>query len=109
MRYAPSFVVNTTIFFLESSVKKRGKKIEEPAIRQEAKKRGKKLQFSPEVVKVPSKLVTRSATKNMPIIHTSQALNEAPEEITKINLPDDKDNLIIELQEQLNKTHFVIA
>jgi hypothetical protein len=109
MRDTPSSVENTTTFVPESYVKKREKEIEEPAVSQQAKKKGKKLQFSPEVVKVPSKPVTRSATKRMPAMHTSQAPNEAPEAFTEIYLPDDKDNLIIELQEQLKKAHFFIA
>jgi len=63
------------------------------------------------VVKVPSKPVTRSAAKRMPSMHTSQAPDEAPEAFTETDLPDYKDSLslIIELQEQLKKAHFVIA
>jgi hypothetical protein len=47
----------------------------------------------------------------MSSMHTSQAPNEAPEAFTETDLPDDKDSLslIIELQEQLKKAHFVIA
>jgi hypothetical protein len=58
----------------------------------------KNLQFSPEVVIVPSKLVTRSTTKRIPTMHTSQELDEYPEAFTKTNLPNEKDSLIIELQ-----------
>ena len=34
---------------------------------------------------------------------------EDPKAFTETDCPDDKDSLIIELQEQLNKSHFVIA
>jgi hypothetical protein len=60
--------------------------------------KGKNLQFSPEVVIVPSKLVTRSTTKRMHAMHTSQELDEYPDAFTKIDLPNEKDSLIIELQ-----------
>ena len=42
-------------------------------------------------------------------MHTSQELDEYPEAFTKTNLPNEKDSLIIELQVQLKKAHFVIA
>ena len=61
------------------------------------------------MVKVPSKPVTRSVEKRMPAMHTSQAPDEDPKAFTKTNFPNDKDSLIIELQEQLKKSHFVIT
>jgi hypothetical protein len=45
----------------------------------------------------------------MPAMHTSQAPEEDPKSFTETNCPSDKDNLIIELQEQLRKSHFFIA
>jgi hypothetical protein len=42
-------------------------------------------------------------------MHTSQAPNEVPEAFIEITFHDDKENLIIELQEQLKKAHFVIT
>jgi hypothetical protein len=90
MRDTPSSVENTTTSVPESSVKKRAKETEETVVSQQAKKKGKKLQFSPEVVKVPSKPVTRSTTKRMPAMHTSQAPDEDPEAFTETDLPNDK-------------------
>jgi hypothetical protein len=109
MRDTPSSVENTTTYVPEISVKKREKETEEPVVSQQAKKKGKKLQFSPEEVTTPSKPVTRSTTKRMSSMHTSQAPEEDPKSFTETDFPNDKDNLIIELQEQLKKSHFVIA
>jgi hypothetical protein len=97
MRDTPSSVANTTTYVHQSFVKKREKETEEPAVSQQAKKKGKKLQFSPEEVTTPSKPVTRSATKRMPTMHSSQAPEEDPKAFTETDYPSDKDNLIIEL------------
>jgi hypothetical protein len=45
----------------------------------------------------------------MPAMHPSQAPKEDPKTFKKIDCPSYKDNLIIELQEQLRKSHFGIA
>jgi hypothetical protein len=95
MRDTPSYVSNTTTFFLDISVKNRAK---ETTVSQKAKKKGEKLQFSPDMVIVPRKLFTRSTTKRMNAIHTSQVLDEYLKAFTKTYLPNDKDNLIIDLQ-----------
>jgi hypothetical protein len=109
MRDTPPCVEKTTTYVPESSIKNRAKEIKEPAVSQQAKKKGKKLKFSPEVVKIPSKPLTTSIEKGMYAMHTSQEPSEAPEAFTETSLVDDKDNFINELQEQLKKAHFVIA
>jgi hypothetical protein len=70
MRDTPPSIEKTTTYVPEISIKKREMEIEETVVSQQAKKKGKKLQFSLEVVKVPSKLVTRSAKKMMHVMHT---------------------------------------
>jgi hypothetical protein len=82
---------------------------EEPAVSQQVKKKGKKLQFSPEEVTTPRKPVTRPAAKRMPSMHTSQEPKEDPKSFIEAYFPNEKDNLIIELQEKLKKSHFFIA
>jgi hypothetical protein len=82
MRDTPSSVENTTTSFYEIFVKKREKETEEPTISQQAKKKGKKLPFSPEEVTTPRKPITRSTTKRMPTMHTSQAPEEDPKAST---------------------------
>jgi hypothetical protein len=109
LRNAPSSVERTATSIPESFVKKREKETEDPVASQQAKKKGKKLQFSPEVTEAPRKPLTKSATKRMHVIHTSQEISETPETFIQPTLSDDRDTSIIELQEQLKKAHFVIA
>jgi hypothetical protein len=45
----------------------------------------------------------------MPAMHTSQAHDEALEAFAKKCITNEKYSLIIELEEQLKKAHFVIA
>jgi hypothetical protein len=45
----------------------------------------------------------------MPSMHSSQVPEEEPKAIIEVYYPSDKDNLIIELQEQLKKAHFLIS
>jgi hypothetical protein len=108
-RNTPSSVERTATSIPESYVKKRGGETEEPVASQQAKKKGKKLQFSPEVIEAPSKPHTKSATKRIHVVHTTQETSETPENFIQPILSDDKDTSIIELQEQLKKAHFVIA
>jgi hypothetical protein len=109
MRDTPSLVENTTTSVHQCSVKKREKETDEPTISEQAKKKGKKIQFSPEEVISPSKPVTRLVAKEIPTMHSSQKHEEDPKAFIEEDYPSDKDNLIIELQEQLRKSHIVIV
>jgi hypothetical protein len=55
--------------------------------------------FSQEKVTAPKKLATRSTTKRMHAMNSSQAPKDNPNAFTEENFPSDKDNLIIDLQE----------
>jgi hypothetical protein len=83
MRDTPSSAEKTTTFVPDISVKKGEKEIEEPVVSQQDKKKGKKLQFPPEVVNIPNKPLNRSAEKRTPAMHTSQTPNEVPEAFTE--------------------------
>ena len=99
LRNAPSSAERTATTILESSVKKRVKETEEAVASQQVKKKGKKLQFSPEVTKAPRKPINKFAAKRMLVIHTSQEISETPKTFIQPTLSDDRDTSIIELQE----------
>ena len=61
------------------------------------------------MTKAPRKPLTKSATKRMLVIHTSQEISETLETFIQATLSKDRDTSIIELQEQLKKDHFVLA
>jgi hypothetical protein len=109
MTYTPSSVAKTTTYVHQIFVKKMEKENEEPIVSQQAKKKGKKLQFSLEEVTTPSKLITRSTAKRMPSMHSSEEPEEDLKAFTEADYLSDKDNLIIELEEQLRKSYFFIT
>jgi hypothetical protein len=109
LRNAPSLEERIETSIPESSVKKRVKEIEDPVASQQDKKNGKKLQFSPEVTEAPRKPLTKYATERMLVIHPSHKISEISETFIQQTLSDDRDTLIVELQEQLKKDHFVIS
>jgi hypothetical protein len=61
------------------------------------------------VIEAPSKPHTKYATKRTHVVHTNQETNKIPKNFIQPILSYDKDNSIIELQEQLKKAHFFIA
>jgi hypothetical protein len=71
LRNSPSSVERTATSIPDIYVKKSVKYTEEPIECQHDKKKGNKLQFSPEVTEVPRKPLTKYATKRMIVIHTS--------------------------------------
>lgn len=73
------------------------------------KKKGKKFNFSLEVVKVPKNSLTKSTTKKFLLEQTFEQPSEPLDAIPKNIVPSDKDKDILELQEQLKKSHLVIA
>jgi hypothetical protein len=60
------------------------------------------------VIGAPSKPLTKSATKRILVVHTTQETIKTPEKFIQSILSDDKDASIIELREHLKKAHFVI-
>ena len=71
LRNAPSSAERTATSIPESSIKKMEKETEDPVASQQDKKKGKKLQFSPEVTEAPRKPIIGFTTKRMCVIHTS--------------------------------------
>lgn len=61
----PSFVARDVQSPIESSVKRPSASVDPSK-----KKKGKKFHFSPEVVEVPKKPLTRATTKKLPLEHT---------------------------------------
>jgi hypothetical protein len=121
-RILPHQLERTTILSPESSSKRKenrsrdqdsgkGKETAEPPVSKQTKKKGRKLQFTPEVVEIlkPGKPLTRSATKRLPIMD-KQPVEHTTQEFNKDQIPsDEKDKTIMELQDHLEKSHHTIA
>lgn len=73
------------------------------------KMKGRKLHFSPEVVKVSKRPLTRSSANKLPIEQTPKQPSKPLEAIPGSIVPSDKGKEILELQEQLKKTRLVLV
>jgi hypothetical protein len=82
-RNTPSLVERTTTSILKSYIKKREGENEDLVASQQAKKKGKKLQFSPEMIEAPSQPCTKYVEKQIPLVHTTQETSETLENFTQ--------------------------